>query len=182
MRYLTMDELVAGLAALPAAPRDGGRLEAIVIRPEADQRQQLDRCRLTAAEGVPGDRWSRQCWLKLPDGRSHPDVQITLMNAPVIQLIAGSRERWELAGDNLYVDFDLSRDSLPAGQRLRLGESVLEITDHPHTGCRKFIQRYGADAMAFVNSADGMARRLRGVYARVVQDGEIAVGDTLQRV
>lgn len=178
-RRRSRDELLAGLDETRYSPADGGLLEAIVIRPEADQRELLQQCQISAAHGVHGDRWERVCWLKTDDGRSHPDVQICLTNSRVMQLIAGCRERWALAGDNLYVDLDLSRENLQPGQRLQIGSSLIEITAKDHTGCRKFVERYGRDAMEFVNSELGSQLRLRGIYAKVVQDGEVSVGDAV---
>lgn len=180
--HLTADALQAGVAAIRQSPRDVGRLEAIVIRPVSNERRSLRRCELSAAQGAHGDRWADGCWKTLEDGRPHPDVQIAIINIRAIELIAAGRERCPWAGDNLYVDFDLSRASLQPGQRLAIGGSVLEITEPEHTGCAKFAARYGPAALAFVNSELGTALRLRGIYARVVQDGAVAVGDLIRRV
>jgi hypothetical protein len=113
---------------------------------------------------------------------AHPEAQITLMNSRVIQLLSGGRESWPLAGDQLFVDLDLSIDNLPAGQRLSIGSAVLEITAMPHTGCDKFTARFGHDAIRFVNSREGRAARRRGIYARVVQAGTIRAGDTISKI
>jgi MOSC domain-containing protein YiiM len=178
-RHLTAEELAAGWAEMGAAPRDVGRVELIVARPESDRRVVLARAELSPADGLDGDRWRATSWLKLPDGGPDPAVQITLMNARAIRLIAGDSEHWPLAGDNLFVDLDLSRENLPVGTRLVIGEAILEIAEPPHNGCVKFKHRFGPAALAFVNSPAGKAQRLRGVHARVVQAGTIAAGDAV---
>ena len=88
----------------------------------------------------------------MSDGSANPDAQLTLMNARVVALVAGERERWPLAGDQLYVDLDLSADNLPPGTRLAVGSAVIEVTPEPHTGCAKFSARFGSEALRFVNS------------------------------
>ena len=140
-----------------------------------------ERAELTPEDGLVGDRWRKTSWVKLPDGSPDPVVQITLMNARCIALVAGEREQWAIAGDNLFVDLDLSKENLPAGTRLKVGECVLEITSKPHNGCFKFKGRFGAAAVKFVNSKEGKSLRLRGVHARVIVGGMIAVGDRIEK-
>jgi MOSC domain-containing protein YiiM len=177
------EELAAGLDEIRRSPRDRGIVAAIVARPGTNQRLLAERAELSPENGLAGDRWRAESWLKLPNGAPDPAVQITLMNARCIRLIAGEadREHWSLAGDNLFVDLDLSVANLPAGTRLRIGECVLEISEPPHTGCVKFKRRFGSAALAFVNSREGKALRLRGVHARIVAAGEVAVGDAIER-
>ncbi len=176
-QHLEMAELEDGLSEILASPKDKGSLEGIVVRPAHDERQERQRCEVSLDGGLHGDHWAKGCWKTTEDGKPHPDVQICIMNARCIALIAQERHNWAPAGDNLFIDLDLSPNNLPVGQRLRLGSAVLEITAVPHLGCAKFIQRYGKDACVFVNSRVGKANRLRGVYARIVQDGMVAVGD-----
>ncbi len=181
--HRTAAELHAGLATIRQSPRHDGRLDAIVIRPVSNQREMLERCFISAAGGVHGDRWANGCWRTLPDGSPHPDVQVCIANSRAMDVLTnGNRELWPPAGDNLFVDFDLSRSSLYAGQQLAIGTAVIEITEQAHLGCRMFAQRYGAEAVAWVNSAEGQQLRLRGIYAKVVHDGEVAVGDVIRRV
>jgi hypothetical protein len=118
--HLSRDELAAGLDEILRSPGDRGVLEAVVIRPETNARESLQRCELSPERGVHGDNWAQGCWMTLPDGRPHPDVQVTLMNARTIALIAQDEARWALAGDNLYVDLDLSSANLPPGTRLAI--------------------------------------------------------------
>ncbi len=180
--HITESEINLGLDHIQQSPTDNGLLRSIVIRPGSDLRVKLQECRLSPEGGTEGDQWARGCWLTLPDGKPHPDVQIAIINARLIDLLAGSFERWELAGDNLYVDLDLSRDNLAPGQRLQIGECVLEITNEEHKGCDKFRDRFGMDAVRFVNSPLGKQLRLRGIYAKVIQAGIVRVGDTIQKL
>jgi MOSC domain-containing protein YiiM len=181
-RHLSLEELQEGRSGILLSPEDRGILRAIVIRPEVEARLSLQQCELSPEGGVHGDNWAKACWMSLPDGRPHPDVQVTIMNARTIALIAQDEARWPLAGDNLFVDLDLSAENLPPGTRLSVGSALLEITAVPHKGCRKFAQRYGVDATRFVNSRDGLRLHLRGIYARIVERGVVAVGDAVEKL
>lgn len=180
--HLTRAELQAGLPHILGSPQDDGVLEAIVIRPEPGLRQEPQSCDISAAGGVHGDHWAKGCWLSTDDGEPHPDVQICIMNARCIAHIAGARERWALAGDNLFVDLDIRPENLPPGQRLRIGTAVIEITAVKHAACAGFVGHYGQSAAVFVNARKGMSLRLRGVYARVVEDGRVTAGDRVVKV
>lgn len=177
MRHLTAAELEAGLPHVQASPKDSGALEMIVRRPQTNAREVLDEAMLDLAEGLVGDNWRRRGSPSTADGAADPEMQLNIMNARVVALVAGSRERWPLAGDQLYLDLDLSSANLPPGTRLRLGEALIEVTPPPHTGCRKFVSRFGMDAMKFVNSRLGRQLNLRGVNAKVVEPGVVRVGD-----
>jgi MOSC domain-containing protein YiiM len=180
--HLSLEELRAGLSEIQRSPKDRGALRAIVIRPETDARSALQQCELSPELGVHGDNWAKGCWMSLPDGRPHPDVQVTIMNARTIALIGQDEARWPLAGDNLFIDLDLSTDNLPPGTRLSVGTALLEITAVPHKGCSKFAARYGVDGTRFVNSRDGLRLHLRGIYARIVERGLITVGDMVEKL
>lgn len=180
--HLTMEELEAGLDHIRAAPRDGGVLNLIVRRPGIGQREVLQEADLDLAEGLVGDTWRIRPSSRTPDGSPHPHMQLNIMSARVISLVARHPGRWALAGDQLYVDLDLSAANLPPGTRLALGSAVVEVTDQPHTGCKKFVERFGMDALKFVNSPLGRELHLRGINAKVVQPGRIAVHDPVWKV
>ena len=174
VEHATLDELLAGLDHVRASPSERGTVELIVRRPAVDDRQVLEEGELDLVVGLVGDRWHL--------GASPiNDAQLTLMNARAAALIARSRDRWPLAGDQLYVDLDLSVDNLPAGTRLAVGEAVVEITAVPHTGCSKFSARFGSDALKFVNKSPGRELRLRGANARVVTPGAVRAGDPISK-
>ncbi len=179
---LTMTELEAGLPELHGSPQDRGKLEMIVSRPDIDERVVMDRAELRLGDGLEGDNWQARGSKSTPDGSANPDAQITIMNSRVIQLLAQDRSRWSLAGDQLFVDLDLSADNLPAGQRIAIGTAVLEISAVPHTGCDKFTERFGHDAIRFVNSPEGRQMRRRGLNARIIQPGTICVGDMVTKI
>jgi len=175
-QHLTIDELEAGLDEIRQAPRDRGVLRLIVRRPKVNAREVLEEGHLDPARGLVGDAWETR------GNPAHPDNQLNIMNARAIALVAQSPDRWALAGDQLFIDMDLSEANLPAGTRLSLGSAVIEVTDQPHTGCGKFVERFGLDAMKFVNSTEHKALHLRGINARVVQPGTIRVGDVVKKL
>lgn len=180
--HLTMAELEAGMAGMDPSPLDNGSLEMIVCRPEDGQREVLETGYLDPAEGLVGDNWRARGSRSTEDGSAHPDMQITLMNSRLIDLVAGSRGRWPLAGDQLFVDLDISPGNLPPGQRFIVGDALLEITAVPHTGCAQFTERFGSAAIRFVNSPEGRAARRRGVYAKVIKPGAIKSGDRIVKI
>ena len=182
VRHLTTGELEAGLERILLSPKDDGVLELIVRRPRVGEREVLEEGRLDPAEGLVGDGWKERGSSRTPDGSAHPDMQLNVMNSRVLALVAQGKERWRLAGDQLIIDMDLSDENLPAGTRLALGSAVIEVTDQPHTGCHKFVARFGLDAMKFVNSPAGRRLRLRGLNARVVRPGVIRAGDVVRKI
>ena len=179
--HRSLAELEAGLAATQRSPADDGTLELIVRRPAIGRRDVLTLAHLDPLVGLVGDTWSQRPSSRMPGKAPHPDMQINIMNSRVIELIAGEKERWPLAGDQLYVDLDLSAANLPPGTRLVIGTAVIEVTAEPHTGCGRFVERFGVDAMKFVNSATGRSLHLRGINARVVTGGAIRVGDVVRK-
>jgi hypothetical protein len=182
MKHLTMTELEAGLDEIRRSPQDEGVLKLIVRRPQVGVREVLAEAQLDLREGLVGDNWRVRGASNTFDGSAHPEMQLNIMNARAIALVAGAEERWQLAGDQLFIDIDLSADNLPPFSRLAIGSAIVEVTAQPHTGCRKFKARFGSDAMKFVNSAVGKELRLRGVNAKVVQGGVIRVGDRAQKL
>lgn len=181
MEHRTDDELTAALPDLRAAPSDAGRLEMIVRRPAVDEREVLDAGELDLTVGLVGDNWQDRPSSRSEDGNAHPDMQLNVMSSRVADLVAGTRERWPLAGDQLYVDLDLSESNVPPGTRLHLGdEAIIEVTDQPHAGCAKFARRFGLAAHRFVNSEVGKELHLRGINARVAVPGTIRAGDLIK--
>lgn len=181
IRHLTLEELAAGLGEIRKSPADKGVLQVIMRRPGIGERELLEMGQLDLESGLVGDNWRTRGELATPKRLPNPDAQLTLMNSRVAQLVAGSRERWHLAGDQLYVDLDLSLANLPAGTRLAIGSALIEVTAEPHTGCKKFVERFGMDAMTFVNTPEGKQLCLRGINTRVVEAGVIHVGDLITK-
>lgn len=179
--FSTTRDLEAALPSIRQSRQDTGRVLLIVRRPVVDEREILEAAELTREAGLVGDAWAVRASAKVMGGPPNPDTQLTLMNSRVISLLARTPERWALAGDQLFVDLDLSAANLPTGTRLALGSAILEITAQPHAGCAKFSARFGPDALRFVNGPLGRELRLRGVYARVVQAGGLRTGDAVRK-
>ena len=177
VKHLTIEELEAGLEMIRQSPQDNGILKLLVRRPQEGEREVLELGELDLVHGLMGDNWLTRGCRSTSDGSAHPDCQLNIMNFRVIALLAGEKERWPLAGDQLYLDLDLSGDNLPPGTRLALGSAVIEVTAEPHTGCKKFLARFGLPAIKFVNSPLGRQLNLRGINAKVVKPGMIRVGD-----
>jgi MOSC domain-containing protein YiiM len=167
------------LEHVQAAPSDEGRLELIVRRPAPDEREVLAEARLDRDLGLVGDRWATRNVESTP---SYLAAQLTVISTRLLAAIEPDRTRWPLAGDQLYVDFDLAEEHLPSGSRLAIGSALIEVSEEPHTGCAKFSARFGSEALRWINSPIGRAHRLRGLNARVVEAGAIKVGDPVRRV
>ena len=157
-------------------------MELIVRRAQTDVREILDEAELDLDAGLVGDNWSTRRSGSTADGLANPDRQLTIMNARVIALVAQEKERWPLAGDQLFIDLDLSTSNVPPGTRLALGSAMIEVTAPPHIGCKKFSGRFGVEALRFINSPEGKQLQLRGVNAKVVQPGLIRVGDMARKM
>ena len=179
--HLTRSELEAGLDAIRSAPRDNGVVAMIARRPAIGEREVLERGEVDVVEGIVGDTWRSRRNPHTADGLPDPECQVTIMGARTIALIATEERRWPLAGDQLFVDLHLGLDNLPAGTRLEIGSALFEVSAEPHTGCGKFVQRFGVDAMKFVNSPVGRSLCLRGINVKVVRNGTIRVGDTVRK-
>jgi len=175
IKHLSADKLELGVEHILAAPSDVGALKLIVRRPDVDQRETPAEGRLDTEQGLVDDSWSTR-------ENADPEVQLTIMNARVIGLLAQTRDRWSLAGDQLYLDMDLSDDNLPPGTQLALGDAIIEVTESPHTGCKKFAARFGVDAVVFVNSGRGKKLNFRGINGKVIQSGDIKVGDAARKL
>lgn len=163
------------------SPTDHGVLKLIVRRPAVGTRELVTEARLDCAHGLEGDSWLQRGSRSTADGAANPEMQLTVMNVRVVTLLANDPQHRALAGDQLFIDLDISRENLPPGTRLRIGDAVIEITVVPHTGCAKFGHHFGAAAMKFVNSEEGQQLRLRGLNAKVVLSGTVRTGDPVKK-
>jgi len=180
--HLTANELENGLERILQAPEDRGTVELIVTRPNINERKIADQVDLDLEQGVVGDNWKTRGYAKTDDGSAHPGMQITIMNSRVAALVAQEADRWALAGDQFFVDMDLSEQNLPCGSRVGIGSAELEVSFEPHLGCKKFVERFGLEAMKFVNSEKGKQLKLRGINAKVVKPGIVKQGDLLRKL
>jgi MOSC domain-containing protein YiiM len=175
-RQLSIAEIEEGIHHVLASPKNEGTLRLIVRRPKVNAREVVETGHLHIETGLYGDNWLTKGnrWRHGGD----PERQITVMNWRFARLVAGSDDRVPLAGDQLFVDLDLSQDNLPPGTRIAIGkEAVIEVTQPPHLGCKKFVERFGIDAMTFANSDFGRRHSLRGINAKVIAPGEIIAGE-----
>jgi len=179
---MTLAELETRLTYIRQSPSESGRLELIVSRPRTGAREVQEEGALDSVHGLLGDNWSTRGSSRMPKRASDPRRQITIMNVRAIEVVGGGRDQWPLAGDQLFVDFDLSESNAPAGTQIQIGTAIVEVTEPPHRGCYKFTARFGADATAFVNSKAGVLLNLRGINARVVRNGTLRVGDPVTKV
>jgi len=164
------------------SPKDNGVLKMIVRRPNVDGREVVNEGELDPLEGLVGDTWKARGSGHTPDGLAEINAQITVMNSRTIAVLAQDEERWPLAGDQLYIDMDLSDDNIPPGTHLAIGSAIIEVSAEPHTGCKKFSERFGVEALKFVNSAEGKQLHLRGINTRVIRAGVIRVGDAVRKI
>ena len=181
VKHVSMQALTAGLEHIRQSPAASGVLVLIVRRPQTDAREVLAVGELDLVEGLVGDNWKQRDSSQSADGSRDPDRQLTVTNARLMALVARQKQHWPPAGDQLFVDFDLSADNAAPGTRLSIGAAVIRITEPPHTGCKKFAVRYGLDALKFISSPVGKHLRLRGVNAKVIRPGTIRVGDVVKK-
>ena len=182
LKHLSAADLEAGLDEIRISPKDQSVLDLIVSRPEEDARETMELADLHVEVGLVGDTWRDRPSIRSGDGKAHPDMQITMMNSRVAALVAQSKDRWPLAGDQLFVDLDLSKVNVPPGTRISVGAAILEVTNQPHTGCEKFAARFGIDALKLISSPIGRELQLRGINLKVVHGGEIRPGDAVKKL
>ncbi len=182
VKHFNTAELESGLPEIRQSPDNDGELQLISRRPAIGERDLIDEGELDTTAGLVGDDWGTRGQQQDPPRKPNPEAQLTLMNARAAQLVSGDKQRWALAGDQLYVDFDIGRDNLPIGSQVQIGDAIVEVTAEPHPGCKKFVERFGMDAMTFVNSEEGKKMCLRGVNAKIVKSGTIRVGDKITKV
>jgi len=177
--HLETDQIDAGVTAAGVSPGRVGSVELIVRRPEVDAREVLDVGELVVGRGLVGDNYVERGNPRTDDGRAHPEAQLNLMNSRYIDVLSGGdRTRWPLAGDQFFVDLDLSAANLPVGTRLRIGSAVIEVAAKPHDGCAKFGARFGIEAARWVNRSRELRRR--GLCAVVVEAGTVSAGDGIR--
>jgi hypothetical protein len=182
VKHLDTAALQAGLGHIRESPPDHGTVEMIVRRPAVDEREVMAVGTLDADVGLAGDTWQMRGSSRTLDGSAHPGMQLTVINSRAALLVAQDPGRRMLAGDQLYVDLDLSPANLPAGTRLAVGSAVIEVSEQPHLGCAKFAARFGEEALRFVNSRTGRGLRLRGLNARVITSGTVRPGDRISKL
>ena len=170
------------LTDVRGAPRASGVLELIVRRPAVDEREVIPTAVLDPVVGLVGDGWFQRGSKRTPDGGPNPESQVTVISTRVLRAIEPDQARWSLAGDQLYVDFDLGQEALPPGSTIAVGSAMLVVSEHPHTGCAKFSARFGSDALRWINSPIGRELRMRGMNTRVIQGGTVRTGDAVRRV
>ena len=182
LKHLSAAELEAGLDEIRISPKDQSVLDLIVSRPEEDARETMELADLHVEVGLVGDTWRDRPSIRSGDDKAHPDMQIAMMNSRVAALVAQSKDRWPLAGDQLFVDLDLSKVNVPPGTRISVGAAILEVTNPPHTGCEQFTARFGIDALKLISSPIGRELQLRGITLKVVHGGEISPGDAVKKL
>jgi hypothetical protein len=182
LKQLSISELRLGLDEIKSSPKNNGVLQMIVRRPHTETREVITHAQINLINGLEGDNWKSRGSKHTPDGSANPEAQITLMNSRVIDLITNDKKDWQWAGDQLFVDMDLSIENLAPHSRIQVGSVILEISATPHTGCKKFSSRFGVEALEFISTPLGKSLRMRGVNAKVIQAGEIKVGDVLRKI
>ncbi|MEL6345277.1 MAG: MOSC domain-containing protein [Myxococcota bacterium] len=175
----TLNQLLVALSALPQAPADAGALRRIVVRPGRGTRETPDDVVLDPETGIDGDRWRERA---ARYGARYAERQVTLIRADVARVLTEPIDaKW--TGDNFHVDIDLSTHNLPAGSRLQIGDhAVIEISTKPHSGCKRFRERFGDDAARVNSHPDVRDQRIRGALARVIVGGHVKTGDRIQVV
>mgnify|MGYP001251623866 CR=1 FL=1 len=181
VNHRNIDELEAGLNHILKAPKENGIVQLIVCRPKIEIRETLKIAKLDKEVGLVGDNWNDRGSSSMPDNSSDMEAQLTIMNSRVISLMTPSIDQWQLAGDQLYIDMDLSRNNLIPGRQIKIGSAVVEVSKKPHTGCKKFSNRFGIDALKFVSTTLGQELALRGINTRIVQSGIVQTGDVVKK-
>lgn len=180
--HFTLEHLQTQLKQIQASPKDSGSVLLIVRRPATEEREIISQGRLIPTSGLEGDNWRERGSSSMPDGSANPEAEVTLMNTRVIQALTQDETRWALAGDQFFVDFDLSEENIPAGTRLMLGSAILEVSSLPHNGCKKFSARFGVDALKFISMAENKPLRMRGINARIIKAGDVKQGDLVRKI
>jgi hypothetical protein len=175
----TFAQLMAAMPHVLSAPKTNSRIESLCFRPNRNQRTFPDHLTLTQAQGVPNERWLTEPWLRLPDGRPDPDIQVSILPLRVLNLVWNEADAEPHPGDTIIADLDTSEANLPAGTRLQIGSAVLRVSNVFNDGCVKWKARYGADAKSWITAPGHPELRLRGILCAVETDGIIRLGDSI---
>ncbi len=187
MTHVSTAQLAGRIDHLLAAPTDNGTLDLVVRRPANGEREVVSEGVLDLDLGLVGDNWLGRATARAIASGRHLDAQINVMSSRMVHLLGDDDQTRAGAGDQLYVDLDVSHANLPTGARLAIGDpdaggAIIEVTAKPHNGCKKFLVRFGDEAVEFVNSKQGRQLRLRGFNARVVSPGVVRRGDVVRKV
>ncbi len=169
------------MKALVSSPKDDVPIEVICVRPDFSKRRTLDRAYLSKDDGIVGDRWKKTPWLRLKNGDPDPRIQVSLTNLRILNAISKTSQALTLPGDNFVADIDLSEANMPVGQLLKLGDAIIEVTDVYNDACKKFEMRYGIDVMNWIREPAYQHLRLRGIFARIIQNGWVTQHDKIQK-
>lgn len=179
---VTTAELAAALPYVCAAPKTATTIDSLCFRPARNQREFPAELQLSRAEGIRGERWLTEPWLRLPDGSPDPNIQVSILPLRVLNLVWTDRENTPHPGDTIIADLDTSLTNLPPGSLLQAGTAILRVSDEFNEGCVKWKVRYGQAAKDWITAPGHPQLRLRGVLCAVEQDGFIRAGDALTKL
>ncbi len=182
VKYKKLNDLQLGLDKIISSPKQIGTVKMIVSRPKIGIRKIQEMAELDKDLGLIGDNWHDRDSSNMQDKSADIETQLTIMNSCVIALITQNCDQWPLAGDQLYIEMDISKNNLPPGSLLKLGNALLKISKKPHTGCKKFSERFGLDALKFVSSRQGRELSLRGINTSIIKSGMVQTGDKVMKV
>ncbi|MDQ1900726.1 hypothetical protein RAH32_09770 [Paracoccus sp. WLY502] len=180
--HATASDLARALPHVLAAPKDDARADCLCFRPGFNQRSFPGRLVMTRADGIPGERWGKAPWLKLPDGSPDPRIQVSILPRRVMDAVWLDRENTPHPGDTIICDLDTSEANLPAGTLLQAGTAVLRVSDVFNDGCVKWKVRYGQAAKDWITAPGHPELRLRGILCSVERDGDVHLGDPIRKL
>ena len=182
VNHVSFAECEQALDHINRAPLDEAEIDCLCARPDFGTRAFPDKLILTVDHGILGERWTHSPWLTLPNGDPDPRIQVSILSKRVMDLCWRDRERVIHPGDPFVVDMNLGEANMPVGTRLAIGTAIVEVSDKFNTACVKWRDRYGQDSLHWMNLARNRPYRLRGILCRIVQDGEVKLGDRLAKL